>query len=101
MAENERETPCGVCGHTREYHGDMNHVFSEEGILQTKREAPPVPQRTPPEELGTTARITQNAFLRLIEVLVARNLLDGEDLVRIFGGDSSNRGPASQGTEKA
>lgn len=96
----DREDVCGVCGETRENHGDMNHVFDVEGQLKRKEAAGP-PRQAPPEMAGTTAQMTQNAFLRLIEVLVNKGLLDGEDLVRVFGGDSSNRRPAASSTGDA
>lgn len=85
---------CGVCEITRENHGDPRHQFSIEGDLIPVESGPPA-RATPPRERGEAlspqaAAVNRDPLtgltLRLIEVLTAKELLSGEDLVKIFGG---------------
>lgn len=100
LAENGPDDLCGVCDTTRENHGDMNHVFSIDGNLQTLPQRPH-PRQQPPREKGekTHASLSAEASaisrdpvtsmsLRLIERLIAKNILNGEDLLIIFGGET-------------
>lgn len=85
---------CVHCGITRENHGDMQHVFSREGEPLRKKEAPPTPQSLPPTPAGRAAAgdPTTRLVLRLIESLVDKGILDGLDMIKIFGGTDA---PAS------
>lgn len=93
---------CTVCGTTRDMHGDKQHGFT------TDPEAPflavkpgPEPRNTPPQSRAS-ARPTAPAGvelardpvarlqLRLTERLVSKGLLNGEDLMYIFGADLEN-----------
>lgn len=96
MAESKPLDPdeeCGVCGTTREQHGDKNHKFSVDGVLEPL-DPKPVPRALPPGVRGGVDPSTR-VVLRLVEVLIAKGVLDGQDLVHVFGGDSApDRGPS-------
>lgn len=89
---------CGVCGTIREEHGDKHHEFNLEGMLIDKKPGPP-PRNTPPQPrgAGVESPLSQDPVarlqVRLIERLVAKGLLSGEDLLYIFGaGNADSRG---------
>lgn len=85
---------CEVCMETREFHGDKNHEFSSDGVLTPKKKPePPKPGPIP----RTIPDPTQAALLRLVERLISKELIQGDDLVYIFGGisGSTDRGPTS------
>lgn len=83
---------CGVCGTTREDHGDKQHKFSMEGIL-TPLDPPPKPRQQPPVakgEMSPEAQVlskdpTTQVMLRMVNRMVAKGLFDGADLMYIFG----------------
>lgn len=87
---------CEVCGDIREEHGDKNHEFSQDGIIVPIKKGEPArqsPPRAKDDQLGVEVdRISRDPVtamsLRMIERLVAKNLLDGEDLMFIFGNKS-------------
>lgn len=91
---------CQVCMETRENHGDKNHKFSVDGILEPKEPAPKARQQ-PPAFKGQESRAqrlggdpTAALSLRLIERLVSKGVFNGDDLVYLFGGeDAPDRGP--------
>ena len=79
---------CGLCGLKRDEHGEVQHEFSVEGVL--KKKAPPtVPRNIPPSPRGQAMvnDPTVRMNLKLIERLIAKGVLDGDDLLYIFGGD--------------
>jgi len=84
---------CEVCCETRENHGDKQHEFSLDGVLKTKK-APEPPRNQPPRERGAAGALAQDPVarlqIRMIERLVAKGMLDGEDLMYIFGNDVSH-----------
>lgn len=83
---------CGVCGMTRENHGDSNHEFNLEGVLIPKKPPTPAPNR-PPAARDEGRPDPTAAFLRLVERLIAKGVLEGDDLIYIFGGGhAGNRG---------
>jgi len=78
---------CLVCGHRREIHGDMKHQFSTDGNLRAKPQPEPARQQAPTERGQQLAKDpTTAAMLRIVEVLIQKDILKGEDLVYIFGG---------------
>ncbi len=89
---------CAVCDETRENHGDKQHEFSLDGVLTPKKAGPP-PRREPPQERGaqpSPAQVLGNdpvarLQIRLIERMVAKGLLDGEDMLYIFGNGNVHR----------
>ena len=95
---------CGVCGTTRENHGDKHHEFDIDGNLRPKKKAEPARQQAPQTAAGQAlARdASTQVVLRLVERLVAKQLLSGDDLLYIFGGgdNASNRGSAEAGSSE-
>lgn len=96
---NQPSTPdpderCGVCDETRENHGDMQHVFSLDGILIAKSPTPPARNTPPSARADALAKDpVANLVLRLVERLIANGVLVPEDLMYVMGGiDASNRG---------
>jgi len=92
---------CGLCNTTRENHGDKNHVFDIDGMLQptnppkSPSSIPPTPRSSNPLQHDPVARLN----LRMVERMVAKGLFDGEDLLYIFGGeDASSRGNSPKST---
>lgn len=88
---NSPDDLCGVCDITRENHGDMQHKFSIDGILESLP-TPSVPKGLPPQTKGSapTESMQIALMLRTIERLTAKGIFNGEDLVYIFGGDHAN-----------
>lgn len=86
---------CAICGETRENHGDKRHVFSVDGEL-VDLPTPAKARQQSPEGRALAKDPTANLMLRVVQKLIAKNILDGEDLVYIFGGESNAdyRGPA-------
>lgn len=88
---------CSICGVTRENHGDLNHEFNTEGLLIPKKKPEPA-RNTPPAMRGETVKelstdMTAQAFLRLTDRLVAKGILDSQDLMYVLGNfDATNRG---------
>jgi hypothetical protein len=77
---------CEICLTTRELHGDKNHQFSTDGELIPIKQGDP-PRRQPPTVAGQVANDpVARLTLRLIETLVQKQVLVGDDLVHIFGG---------------
>lgn len=82
---------CGVCAETRENHGDKQHEFSIDGVLKKLSPAPQA-KSTPPAERGSAPaqQLSNDPIarlqVRLIERLVAKGILEGDDLIYIFGG---------------
>lgn len=92
---NPDET-CGLCGIARDQHGDKAHQFSSDGLLVPTRpkKEEQVVRHTPPN-----SQEQLNMNMRLIERLIAKGLLDGDDLVYIFGGiNAVPRGESGSGT---
>lgn len=89
---------CALCGLTRENHGDSNHKFSQDGELIPVKPGPPARQQPPEEKkasLSAPAKdlaedTTAQAFLRLVDVLVKKEVLDGQDLMYILGNHVSH-----------
>lgn len=77
---------CGVCNLTRDQHGDMQHEFSADGVLK-KKTPPPVPNNVSPAIRGMANDPTVRLVLRMVQRLTDKGLLEGDDLVYIFGGD--------------
>lgn len=74
-------------------HGDLAHKFSMDGQLIPNAPAAP-PKKEAPRERGDTAAelakdIQANATMRLVEVLIERDVLDGKDTMYIFSGFKS------------
>lgn len=91
---------CGVCEETRENHGDKNHEFNAEGQLIPKKQGSPA-QNTPPNPAVQKAERDPllAPVLRLVQTLIAKGILEGDDLVHIFGGDIGNhRGQTGEGS---
>lgn len=89
MTSISPDDECLVCGTTRENHGDLNHEFSTDGQLVPKKSGA-APRQTPPmprtaEGAALQKDPTNNLLLRLIERLVAKDLLQGQDLLYMFG----------------
>ena len=85
---------CAVCQVTRAEHGDSNHEFNLEDVLIPKKKPAPAPN-TPPAQRGVTVGVAEVVALnlRLVERLIAKGVLEGDDLVYIFGGgNADNRG---------
>lgn len=82
---------CFICEVPRDQHGDMAHQFSLDGTM-TPVKPGPAPRQIPPEPMGATNVMITNMVLRLVEVLTANGTLSGEDLVKVFGGNSPDRG---------
>lgn len=82
---------CGICGLKRDEHGDSRHEFNAEGILIPKA-APEPPRQQPPSERGAALLKdpTTGVMLRTVERLIQKGLLEGDDLVYIFGGGNAN-----------
>lgn len=87
---------CGVCGTRREDHGDKQHQFNLEDILVPIQPGPK-PSNTPPR--ARSAGVEQSPLekdpvarlqIRMLERLTSKGLLDGSDLVYIFGGESAH-----------
>lgn len=75
---------CGVCGDTRENHGDKMHEFNIHGDLVQKKPAE-LPRQSPPRERGEVPpEVKSAAFACLVEVLSEKGLLDNHDIIRIF-----------------
>lgn len=80
---------CAVCDTTREEHGDKHHAFSLDGELiplkpgMPPRRQAPTPRGAMPMNLESQ---TTGLLLRLIERLAQKGLLEGPDMVMIFGG---------------
>lgn len=92
---------CGVCGTARDMHGDKHHKFTLDDDLIPIEPGPPrrnePPQRkdeqkkrgggsvlsAPAEELSRDP--VANLQIRLIERMAAKGLLDGLDMMYIFG----------------
>jgi len=101
MSSSKANSPddlCGVCEITRENHGDSHHEFSLEGVLIAKKPGP-TPRQQPPGKMSPVAQqmsqdLGINMSLRLVSRLIGKGLLDGEDLLYIFGGGTTenNRG---------
>lgn len=96
MADIKPDDICGVCNETRENHGDKQHKFSIEGILEEK-DPPAPPRQAPPRERGQSPEAAAlgrdpvaGLVLRLIETLVQKEVLKGDDLVKLFGGGTSD-----------
>lgn len=94
-SSNNHYDICGVCETQRDQHGDKMHEFNVLGTLIPKAE-PEAPRQSPPQlkgdELKSAAQVlgsdpVARLQLRLITRLVNKGLLDGNDLVHIFGGD--------------
>lgn len=93
---------CGVCDVKRDEHGDTKHAFNIEGEL-IPLAPPPKARNTPPKLQGEVSLEAQQILrdpltgptLRLVEVLIKKNILDGADLMFIFGGGdvAPDRGP--------
>ena len=77
---------CELCGLKRDEHGDVQHEFSTDGILR-KKAAPTVPKNISPAVRSVGGDPTTRLTLRLIERLISKGVLEGDDLVHIFGGD--------------
>lgn len=92
---------CGVCGDTRENHGDKHHEFNMEGNLLPLKPAPaPQPNKVSPGTEALRRDPLSGPMLRLVERLIAKNLLDGEDLLYVFGGiDATDRRSTEAGTQ--
>jgi len=84
---------CGVCSLTRENHGDTNHEFNSEGMLIPKKKLEP-PRNTPPAARQSGVGLDEMVALelRLVQRLIAKGLLDGDDLLFIFGSSNANSG---------
>lgn len=83
------DDPCAICGTTRENHGDRKHKFSIDGSLNPLD--PPAPRRQAPTPAGQAlAKDPTTAMtLRLVEVLIQKGVLLGDDLIHIFGGEKA------------
>lgn len=81
---------CGVCAETRENHGDKRHQFSIDGVLIALKPAP-MPKNLAPTPRGQVVGNDPVArmVLRMVERLIAKGVLEGDDLVHIFGGERS------------
>ena len=87
------DEPCLLCGFSRESHGDANHEFSTDGQLIPKKKPDP-PRNTPPTHRDDRPQLRdkdyEQAFLRLVDVLTEKKMLDAHELMYIFGGISHN-----------
>lgn len=77
---------CGVCSMKRDEHGDTQHEFNIDGVL-IKKKPPAPPTRLAPAARAVAADPTTRLVLRMVSRLVAKGVLDGDDMVNIFGGD--------------
>lgn len=84
---------CGVCQTKRDEHGDRQHEFNIEGQLIPKKK--PEPGRPAPQAKGESPAQQgveserDKAFLRLMEVLLEKGVIDGRDTIQILGGPTS------------
>lgn len=95
---------CVLCNVTRVNHGDARHEFSVDGSLRNKQ-TPPAPKNQPPRVQGELSRdelVTKlsedfhtNGFLRMVEVLADKGLLESPDILYIFSGFRSDAVPKS------
>lgn len=89
--------PCVICEITRENHGDSNHVFKGEdsdGLLE-KKPTPEPPRQQAPRERGQASDVlgadpVARMHLRMVERMVHKGLLNGDDLMYIFGAGSAD-----------
>lgn len=88
------EDPCGVCEETRENHGDKNHEFNINGQLIPKKAGPPPQTQAPQRRSAPGEQLSKDPVarlqIRLIERLVAKELIDSEDMLYIFGGSDAS-----------
>lgn len=94
-SQNRPDDVCALCSYLREEHGDKNHKFSVEGELipiepgpPPRQEAPKARDSTPEAQVLGNDPVTK-VVLRMVERMVSKQLLSGEDLVYIFGGGSN------------
>lgn len=78
------DEPCGVCGDTRENHGDHRHQFSADGVLKKLEPAAP-PRQQPPRHRDDSPVMEHNLVLRLTTRLVEKGILDAHDLLYVMG----------------
>ncbi len=91
MAAISPDDLCGVCSTKRDEHGDKNHEFNLEGELIPKKKPEPARQSAPqPRGSGLNNDPVARLQIRLVERLVSKGLLEGDDLVYIFGGENEN-----------
>lgn len=85
--EAKADDMCGVCGETRENHGDKNHEFNIDGELKPLKK-PEVGRQAAPTRRGDELAKDPVAqvMLRLIEVLGTKGVLSPYDNMYIFGG---------------
>lgn len=86
---------CALCGTQRDMHGDSNHEFNLDGQL-IPRKPGPAPRQEAPKERGASISapaqsiandMVAQMLLRMVERLIARGILNDEDLVYMFGGE--------------
>ena len=80
---------CGVCDTKRDEHGDMNHEFNLDGqLIPFKRGEPPKREAPRPAGGGVENRTPDSAqaFARLMDIMVRKEMLTASELVYIFGG---------------
>jgi len=77
---------CVLCHLTRDQHGDVNHEFSLDGQLISKRPPEP-PRQQPPAVRGATDQDVRSAFAALLNILVEKEILTAKDLVVIISAD--------------
>lgn len=87
---------CGICGTTRDMHGDKNHQFNMDGQLIPIKERPAPRQEAPQHRDDPKPGVETNkpdahlALLGLIEVLIEKGVLDARDVFKVLGGNPSS-----------
>lgn len=91
---------CGVCGTKRDQHGDKHHKFTlDDEVIEVEPGA--APRKQPPTERGQALSRdpVANLVIRLVSTLVAKGLINGDDMVEIFGGlRADHRGKPATGS---
>lgn len=94
--EPKPDDVCEVCDETRENHGDKHHVFSTDGVLTPIKPGPPARNTPPRERTDEVKRLGRDpevgAMMRLIEVLIEKEVLSALDVLRVFGGGDAQPG---------
>lgn len=82
---------CILCYTKRDQHGDRQHKFSLDGQLE-KIDPPAPPRQVPPvsdiaHQLAN--QMSTQLVLKLVERMVAKDMLTADDMLYIFSGSAS------------
>lgn len=93
---------CEVCMTPRDLHGDKNHKFSEDGVLEPLDPAPPA-AKEPPRARGEAKPSSNDLptpanFVALLDVLIGKGVLNGYEVAYILAGGGDSLGRPSTGS---